>query len=102
LEVKLYVGNKIYDSSEEQLRRMFPKTGTVLAVGVVKDRITGLPKGFAFISTDSQADVTKTVSLFNGKVFRGRRLAVESADYRKERIGGGGYHRYAKPPSSGD
>jgi hypothetical protein len=46
--------------------------------------------------------VTKTVSLFNGKVFRGRRLAVESADYRKERIGGGGYHRYAKPPSSGD
>jgi cold-inducible RNA-binding protein len=99
LEVKLYVGNKIYDSSEEQLRRMFPKTGTVLAIGVVKDRITGLPKGFAFISTSSQADVTKTVSLFNGKVFRGRRLAVDSTEYSKERMGGGKYHRYTKPPS---
>jgi cold-inducible RNA-binding protein len=93
LEVKLYVGNKIYDSSEEQLRRMFPKTGTVLAVGVVKDRITGLPKGFAFISTDSQADAIKPVSLFNGKVFRGRRLVVDSTEYCKQRKGGGGYHR---------
>lgn len=102
MEVKLYVGNKIYDSSEEQLRRMFPKTGTVLAVGVVKDRITGTPEGFAFISTNSQADVTKTVSLFNGKVFRGRRLAVDSNEYRKERTSGGRYHRYTKPSSRED
>jgi cold-inducible RNA-binding protein len=102
LEVKLYVGNKIYDSSEEQLRRMFPKTGTVLAVGVVKDRVTGMPEGFAFISTDTQANTIKTVSLFNGKVFRGRRLAVDSNEYRKDRTGGGRYHRYSKPPTCGD
>jgi cold-inducible RNA-binding protein len=102
LEVKLYIGNKIYDSNEEQLRRMFPKTGTVLAVGVVKDRITGTPEGFAFISTNSQSDVTKTVSLFNGKVFRGRRIAVDSSEYRKDRTGGGRYHRYTKPPGHGD
>jgi hypothetical protein len=60
LEVKLYVGNKIYESSEKQLHKLTPKTGTVVAMGVVKDHVTGSPVGFAFITTNSQTDLAMT------------------------------------------
>jgi hypothetical protein len=49
---------------------MSPKTGTVVAMGVVKDRVTGSPKGFAFIET--QADFTKPFTSFNGKWLDGK------------------------------
>jgi cold-inducible RNA-binding protein len=90
LEVKLYVGNMSYDTTEEQLRTMFAEAGTVVTVDMIKDRDTGNPKGFAFITMSSQADAAKAISMFNGKEVGGRSLAVNTAKPREERSGGGG------------
>jgi cold-inducible RNA-binding protein len=89
LEVKLYVGNMTYDTTEEQLRTMFTEAGSVVTVDVIKDRDTGNPKGFAFITMASQADANKAISLFNGKEVGGRPLTVNTAKPREERSGGG-------------
>jgi cold-inducible RNA-binding protein len=89
LEVKLYVGNMTYDTTEEQLRTMFTEAGAVIAVDVIKDRDTGTAKGFAFITMGSQADAAKAISLFNGKEVSGRPLTVNTAKPREERSGGG-------------
>jgi RNA recognition motif-containing protein len=86
MEVKLYIGNMIYDSSEKQLRKMTPKTGTVVAMGVVKDHVTGSPEGFAFITTDSEANVTRPNNSFNGKGLSGCPLTSTSAKQREERM----------------
>jgi cold-inducible RNA-binding protein len=83
MEVKLYVGNMSYDTTEDNLRTMF-------AVDVIKDRDTGNPKGFAFIAMGSQADAAKAISMFNGKEVGGRPLTVNTAKPREERSGGGG------------
>jgi RNA recognition motif-containing protein len=90
LEVKLYVGNMTYDTTEEQLRTMFTEAGSVVSVDVIKDRDTGTAKGFAFITMSSQADAAKAISLFDGKEVGGRPLKVNAAKPREERTGGGG------------
>jgi RNA recognition motif-containing protein len=89
MEVKLYVGNMTYDTTEEQLRTMFIEAGSVVSVDVIKDRDTGTSKGFAFITMGSQADAAKAISLFNGKDVGGRNLTVNAAKAREERPGGG-------------
>jgi hypothetical protein len=49
MEVKLYVGNLSYSTTEEELRELFAQAGTVASVAVIKDRDTGRSKGFAFV-----------------------------------------------------
>ncbi len=89
MEVKLYVGNMSYDTTEAELRTMFAEAGTVVTVDVIKDRMTGTSKGFAFITMGSQAEAAKAISMFNGKEVGGRSLTVNTAKPREERSGGG-------------
>lgn len=101
MEVKLYVGNLTYDTTEDQLRTMFAEAGSVVTVDVIKDRITGTAKGFAFITMSSQADAAKAISLFNGKEVDGRPLTVNPAKPREERSGGGGRSYNSGPGHKG-
>lgn len=46
---KIFVGGLSWQSSEESLRFHFEQYGTVLSVEVMRDRVTGDPRGFAFV-----------------------------------------------------
>ncbi len=89
METKLYVGNMSYNTTEEDLRTLFSEAGTVEAVDIIKDRDTGRPKGFAFVTMTTQAEAEKAISLFNEKNLNDRALTVNIARPREERIGGG-------------
>jgi len=95
MEVKLYVGNLTYSTTEDDLRTMFAQAGTVASVALIKDRDTGQSKGFAFVEMSSQAEAQKGITLFNGKPLNGRDLTVNMARPREERGGfgssGGGF-----------
>lgn len=93
METKLYVGNMSYDTTEEDLRRMFSEAGTVNTVDIIKDRDTGRPKGFAFITMSSQVEAEKAISMYNEKSVDGRPLTVNIARPREERPSGG--NRYS-------
>ena len=88
MEVRLYVGNLTYATTEDQLREMFSEAGSVVGVDVIKDRDTGSSKGFGFITMGSQADASKAIDMFNGKELDGRALTVNAARPREERSGG--------------
>ncbi len=90
MEVKLYVGNMSYQTTENELRSLFAEAGEVLTVDVIMDRYSGSPKGFAFITMGNQADANKAISIFNGKEVGGRPLTVNVARPREERAPGGG------------
>jgi cold-inducible RNA-binding protein len=90
MDVKLYVGNLSYSTTEDELRTMFAQAGTVTSVALIKDRDTGQSKGFAFVEMGSQAEAQKGISLFNGKPLNGRDLTVNMARPREERGGFGG------------
>jgi len=101
MEVKLYCGNMSYDTTEEQLRTLFAEAGAVQAVDIIKDRTTGTPKGFAFITMASQAEAAKAITMFNGKEVGGRPLTVNTAKPREERTGGGGGRNFGHSGSGG-
>jgi RNA recognition motif-containing protein len=100
MEVKLYVGNLSYETTEDELRSLFTQVGTVNEVALIKDRDTGSSKGFAFVTMNSQEEANKAIEQFNGKSLGNRELTVNIARPREERPrgnydsnkrGGGGY-----------
>ena len=94
METKLYVGNLSYKTTEEGLRALLSQAGTVATVDMIKDRDTGRPKGFAFVTMGSQAEAEKAISMFDGKSFDDRVIKVNIARPREERPRGGGFRRY--------
>lgn len=89
MDVKLYVGNLAYSTSEDELRTLFTEAGTVVSVSLIKDRDTGQSKGFAFIEMSNQVEAQNAISRFNGHSVGGRELKVNIARPREERSGGG-------------
>lgn len=90
MEVKLYVGNLPYDTTEEDLRTLFAQAGTVASVAVIRDRDTGRSKGFGFVEMGTQAEAQNAITKFNSYRMGDRTLTVNPARPREERSGGGG------------
>jgi RNA recognition motif-containing protein len=93
MEVKLYVGNLSYSTTEEELRELFGQAGTVASVAVIKDRDTGQSKGFGFVEMTTQAEAQTAINRFNSYKMGERTLTVNMARPKEERSsGGGGYN----------
>jgi RNA recognition motif-containing protein len=90
MEVKVYVGNLSYATTEDDLRTLFAQAGTVKSVALIKDRDTGRSKGFAFVEFETQVDAQKAISMFNGQQLGDREINVNLARPREERGGRGG------------
>lgn len=89
MDVKLYVGNLSYDTTEEDLRSLFAQAGAVASAALIKDRDTGRSKGFAFVEMATQAEAQKAIGMFNGFDLHNRQLTVNVARPREERTGFG-------------
>ena len=79
MELKLYVGNLPYSTTEKDLRRLFAKAGGVDSVELIKDGQTGQSKGFAFITMSTRAEAQKAAGMFNGYAIADRKLNVKPA-----------------------
>ncbi len=95
VETKLYVGNMSYRTTEEELRTVFSQAGTVTEVVIIKDKESGRPKGFGFVTMASAEDAEAAIAKFNGTEVGGRELKVNTARPLEERGGsrGGGGNR---------
>ncbi len=96
LVTKLYVGNLPFTATDEAVRELFSKHGTVEKVSLISDRDTGRPRGFGFVEMSS-ADAARAMQALNGAEFEGRALKVNEAQERERSGGGhrgGGSRRY--------
>ncbi|MCB1163380.1 MAG: RNA-binding protein [Candidatus Krumholzibacteriia bacterium] len=84
---KLYVGNLPFSATEDEIRALFEKHGTVVSVNLINDRETGRPRGFGFVEME---DPTAAMSALDGFEFGGRTLRVNEAEERRDRGGRGG------------
>jgi RNA recognition motif-containing protein len=89
MEIKLYVGNLPYTTTEDDLRALFAQAGEVKSVAVIKDRDSGTSKGFGFIEMGTQEEAQKAISTFDGYSMGDRQLKVNMARPREERGGFG-------------
>ena len=88
---KLFVGNLPYERMEQDLETLFGQAGQVETVTVMRDRITGRARGFAFVEMASDSDAQKAITDLHGHQMGGRALTVNEARPQTERSGGGGY-----------
>lgn len=75
----IYVGNIPFNLREEDLQNVFAVYGTVTSVKIVKDRMTGRSKGFAFVEMANHNEGQEAVSRVNGQEVGGRQLKVNEA-----------------------
>ncbi len=86
---KLYVGNLPFSSTEEDLRSVFERHGSVESVNVITDRETGRPRGFAFVEMSEESAATDAIRARDGSDLGGRNIKVNEAQDR-QRGGAGG------------
>lgn len=88
---KLFVGNLPYETMETDLETLFAQAGQVETVTVMRDRMTGRARGFAFVEMASDDDAQKAITQLNGHQLGGRALTVNEARPQAARPGGGGF-----------
>ena len=86
---KLYVGNLSFKTTEDELRAAFGQFGAVTDVYVAMDKMTGRPRGFAFVTMGTADEAKSAAEKMNGVDLGGRQLTVNEARPKEERPGGG-------------
>ncbi len=87
----LYIGNLSVKVTEEDLKANFSTVGKVVSVNIVKDRYTGLSRGFGFVEMETEEGAKEAIQRFNGGQLLGNTITVNEARPKKE--GGGGMRR---------
>jgi RNA recognition motif-containing protein len=90
--MKLYVGNLPFTATDDEVRALFAKHGTVRSINMIADRDTGRPRGFGFVEMDD-ADAAAAISAINGMDLGGRNLTVSEAKPRGDSDRGGDRQR---------
>ncbi len=79
MDTRIYVGNLSKSTTQDEINTLFATAGTVSSVELVKDKGTGLSKGFAFVSMPQQAEADKAISMFNAYSLADSALKVNIA-----------------------
>jgi len=88
--MKMYVGNLSFQTTKQEIQDLFSQQGQVTDVHLPVDRESGQPRGFAFVTMGSSAEMNNAIKAFDGYDLGGRKLKVNEAQAREERGGGGG------------
>jgi RNA recognition motif-containing protein len=98
-QMNIYVGNLPFNATEDEIRELFSAFGQVTSVALIKDKLTGKPRGFGFVEMPSNEEAQKAIDSLNNSDMRGRNMVVNPARPREEggerRSGGYQDRRYS-------
>lgn len=83
----LYVGNLSHQAGEQEVNDLFAGYGQVKSVKLIKDHVTGRPRGFAFVEMAEEAMGQSAIDALHDTEFMQRKLVVNQA--RPKTSGGG-------------
>lgn len=97
--MNIYIGNLPFDATEDEIRDVFAAYGAVERVSLIKDKMTGRPRGFGFVEMTEDAEAQNAITALNGKALRNRNMTVNQARPREERPAGerGNYNNRRGP-----
>jgi len=84
---RLFVGNIPYSATEDDLRALFARCGTVASVRVITDFDTGRSKGYGFVEMATPQEAERAQRELNNSAMGGRTIIVNEA--RSRGPGGG-------------
>lgn len=85
---KMFVGGLPYEMTELQLSELFKACGQVVSAKVIKDRDTGLSKGFGFVEMGTDAEAAAAIAKLNSCTVGTRRIIVNEARPMEPRVPG--------------
>lgn len=88
--MNIFVGNLSFNLTDQELREAFEAYGQVQSAVIIKDKMSGQPRGFGFVEMASREEAEAAIQALNGKDLKGRRINVNEARPRDERPAGGG------------
>jgi len=95
MATKLFVGNLPHSATDASLGEFVTNAGFQVASAVViRDKMTGTPRGFGFVELGEGEDVQRAIAGLNGQSLEGRPLTVNEArpqrtEFSRPRGGGG-------------
>ena len=87
--MKIYVGNLSFDVTEGEIATEFGTFGKVESVAIPADKLSGRPRGFAFVEMASKSEAEAAITGLNGKTLKDRTLVVNESRPRADNRGGG-------------
>ncbi|MFZ0033798.1 MAG: RNA-binding protein [Sedimentisphaerales bacterium] len=89
--MNLYVGNLLFDVTENEIKALFEPFGQVTEVRLIMDKFSGKSKGFGFVEMPSKEEALKAIEGLNGKDMKGRAMTVNEAKPKVDRGSRGGF-----------
>jgi RNA recognition motif-containing protein len=86
--MNIYVGNMAREVTDGDLQQAFEAFGQVSSATVIKDKFTGVSRGFGFVEMPARAEAQSAIDGLNGKELQGQALNVNEARPRPEGRGG--------------
>ena len=80
--MEIHVGNLSPDTKKEDLQKAFETYGTVTRVNIAADKVTGKPRGFAFVEMSSSDEGAKAIAGMHEQELNGNAIAVSEARKR--------------------
>ena len=91
--MNIFVANIERAVTDADLQELFQEFGEISSLKIIKDRDTGVSKGYAFVEMPNDDEAQKAIEGLNDHEIKGRNLTVNEArpktEYKKS--GGGGY-----------
>ena len=82
---KLYVGNLSFNTTQDQIHKLFSQAGVITDIAVILDRETGRSRGFCFVEMATEDGFREAIRRFNGYRLDNRILTVNEARPRESR-----------------
>ncbi len=80
--MNIYVGNLSRQATENEVRALFDGYGEVKSVKIIKDHISGEPRGFAFVEMPDNNQANEAIRALESSPFQNRTLKVNEAKPR--------------------
>jgi RNA recognition motif-containing protein len=88
--MNLYVSNLMSNILEDDLYSVFAPYGDIISCKIVKDKFTGVSRGFAFVEMHNEEAGNNAISALDQKDINGRNISVSVARERTNTFRPGG------------
>ena len=83
--MNMYVSNLSFHTTDEDLKELFGKFGSVSSAKVIMDKVTERSRGFGFVEMNSDQEAKEAMLGLNNKEIEGRALSVTVAKEKAAR-----------------
>ena len=81
--MNMYVSNLSFHTTDDNLRELFGKFGTVSSAKVITDRESGRSRGFGFVEMAEEKEARDAIQGLNNKEIEGRAISVSVAKEKR-------------------